>query len=61
MIFFLNKNTDFCWEKAKIFKTWGGCGAPKGEKADSVYPGYGRDPEDPVDTEDTTAIRRIQW
>jgi hypothetical protein len=20
MIFFLNKNTDFCWEKAKIFK-----------------------------------------
>jgi hypothetical protein len=23
MIFFLNKNTDFCWEKAKIFKRWG--------------------------------------
>ena len=23
MIFFLNKNTDFCWEKAKIFKGWG--------------------------------------
>ena len=23
MIFFLNKNTDFCWEKVKIFKSWG--------------------------------------
>jgi hypothetical protein len=23
MIFFLNKNTDFCWEIAKIFKIWG--------------------------------------
>jgi hypothetical protein len=22
MIFFLNKNTDFCWEIAKIFKSW---------------------------------------
>ncbi len=32
---------------------------PKGEKADSVYPGYGGDPEDPYDPEDTTRIRRI--
>ncbi len=23
MIFFLNKNTDFCWEISKIFKSWG--------------------------------------
>ena len=35
-------------------------GFNKGEKADSVYPGYGRDPEDPEDPEDTTAIQRIQ-
>jgi hypothetical protein len=28
MIFFLNKNTDFCWEKAKIFKRWGGAHPP---------------------------------
>jgi hypothetical protein len=39
----------------------------KGEKADSVYPGYGRDPADPGDPEDTMAIRGyngdtgIQW
>ncbi len=35
----------------------------KGEKADSVYPGYGRDPEDPANTgdpEDTITIQRIQ-
>ena len=30
----------------------------KGEKADSVYPRYGRDPEDPADT---MTIRRIPW
>jgi len=28
MIFFLNKNTDFCWEIAKIFKSWGGAPPP---------------------------------
>jgi hypothetical protein len=29
----------------------------QGKKADPVYPGYGRDPEDPGDPEDTMAIR----
>jgi len=33
----------------------------KGEKADSVYPGYGGDPKDTEDLEDTMGIQRIQW
>jgi hypothetical protein len=32
---------------------------PKGGKADSVYPGYGGDPEDPYDPADTMGIQRI--
>jgi hypothetical protein len=28
MIFFLNKNTDFCWEIVKIIKSWGGAHPP---------------------------------
>ncbi len=36
-------------------------GKNKGEKADSVYPGYGGDPKGAEDPEDTMGIQRIQW
>ncbi len=36
------------------------CPKVKEEKADSVYPGYGVDPKDTEDPEDTMGIQRIR-